>query len=88
MTRPTDAVYKVALLKYGLDAQLNQTQEELAELIVAINKWRRYGDRISLIEEMVDCEIMIAQLKIMFNDDYEAIFAAKIIRLLERLNGD
>ena len=60
---------------YGFDAQCNQLIEECAELIQAVNKYRRaqgIGQKTSLrevdalhnlIEEMVDVEIMLDQLK-------------------------
>lgn len=56
--------------------------EELAELIQAINKCVRYPkDKhcyINLIEEIADVEIMLYQLKVMFNIDDDVVFAFKI----------
>lgn len=46
---------------YGLDSQLNILQEELAELIQAVSKYRR-GDISHIIEEIVDVEIMLDQI--------------------------
>jgi len=57
---------KEALAKWGAEAQLDQTIEECAELIQAIQKHRRRGEIRNLIEEAVDVEIMIDQLKTMF----------------------
>jgi NTP pyrophosphatase (non-canonical NTP hydrolase) len=62
--------------------------EEAAELIQAINKCLRYKDdegcRNNLIEEIADVEIMIEQLKIIFNitetEDHEA-YKNKLNRL-------
>ena len=55
-----------ALDTFGIENQSNQTIEELAELIVAINKWKRHGSLENMIEEIADVEIMILQLKMYF----------------------
>lgn len=72
---------------YGYDAQARQLTEEMAELIVALNKeWRaRIGDptidkgevRKRIIEELADVEIMIEQIKYLYDCDYE-VFTEKI----------
>lgn len=46
---------------YGLDSQLNILQEELAELIQAVSKYRR-GDPSHIIEKIADVEIMLDQI--------------------------
>lgn len=46
---------------YGLDSQLNILQEELAELIQAVSKYRR-GDPSHIIEEIADVYIMLEQI--------------------------
>lgn len=46
---------------YGLESQLNILQEELAELIQAVSKYRR-GDPSHIIEEIADVEIMLDQV--------------------------
>ncbi len=46
---------------YGLDSQLNILQEELAELIQAVSKYRR-GDPSHIIEEIADVKIMLDQI--------------------------
>lgn len=65
---------------YGFDAQSNQLIEECAELIQAINKYKRQflrgqpvretGDgkapRDMIVEEIADVEIMLCQIKQMF----------------------
>jgi len=56
-------ICKRTVAKWGVDAQLDQAVEEAAELIQAINKFKRYNSPWSLIEEMVDVEIMVGQLK-------------------------
>ena len=56
-------ICKRAVAQWGVEAQLDQAVEEAAELIQAVNKFKRYKSPWSLIEEMVDVEIMIGQLK-------------------------
>ena len=66
---------------YGADRQTNLATEELAELIQAINKMKRYPDGIihrqQLIEEMADVRIMLDQLQLIYNIDFEDI--AKVV---------
>ena len=61
-------ICKKAIGKWGVGAQLDQAIEEAAELIQAINKFKRYNSPWPLIEEMVDVEIMIGQLKAIVRD--------------------
>ncbi len=67
---------KRAIEHYGPQNQINQSIEELAELVVAINKYLRYPDDIEakqhVTEEIADVLIMIDQLKIILDiQDYE-----------------
>lgn len=71
--------------KYGKEPQCRQAMEECAELIQAVNKMLRYEDRpaepeyyANLIEEIADVEIMLYQLKVMFNIDDDQVFAFKV----------
>lgn len=59
--------------------------EECAELIKATNKMLRYADRpaepeyyANLVEEIADVEIMLYQLKVMFNVSDDEVFKVKI----------
>ena len=56
-------ICKRAVAKWGVESQLDQAVEEAAELIQAINKFKRYNSPWPLMEEMVDVEIMVGQLK-------------------------
>lgn len=70
---------------YGLLNQIGQTEEEMAELIVALSKWQRgtghgqavRGDltldeiRQSVIEELADTQIMLDQMIKGFNAELE-----------------
>ena len=63
-------LYLDLIAKNGKETQCRQAMEECAELIQAINKCLRYptGASVSnLAEEIADTEIMIAQLKLIFN---------------------
>ena len=77
---------------YGEANQLNQLQEELAELIVAINKYRRNADNITnLVEEIADVEIMLRQIKYLLalNPDYlEGIRINKLLRQEGRIKEE
>ena len=84
-------IYKLAIDTYGCDNQLNRAIEEMAELIQAIIKIRRYPDdftaKIDLAEEIADVAIMLEQLILIYDchklvDDEKE---SKICRLLEHL---
>ena len=63
-------LYLDLIAKNGKETQCRQAMEECAELIQAINKCLRYptGASVSnLSEEIADTEIMIEQLKLIFN---------------------
>lgn len=61
-----------AILCYGGNSQLGVVQEEAAELIQAVSKYIRtltksddeiLRSKMHVIEELADCEIMLAQLR-------------------------
>lgn len=59
---------KRALKQWGSQSQLDMVIEECAELIDAIQKWRRRRvDSTKVLEEGVDVELGIAQLKLMLD---------------------
>ena len=74
--------FNQSIIKCGEEPQCRQAMEECAELIQAINKCIRYPDRKdchnNLIEEIADVEIMLYQLKVMFNIDDDQVFAFKV----------
>jgi len=62
-------LFKDAVDKWGVDAQLNMVIEECAELIQAVTKVKRHENEKTidnLIEEAADVEIMLSQLNIMY----------------------
>ena len=84
-----------AIDTYGIEEQLLQTVEECAELIQAINKWRRTKDLEStkdavehLAEEAADVIIMLEQIKIMVGEPKMNWWIDfKLQRLAERLEA-
>lgn len=79
--------FKQAVDTFGVDNQTNQAIEELAELIVAINHWRRgrVGND-AVIEEIADCYIMLRQLTYIVTDSTDFPPVSVIYRKLARLN--
>lgn len=84
-----EEVGKKAIEKWGLEKQLDMAVEECSELIKCIVKYRRYDHNkvweLKLIDELVDVEIMLTQLKLILMNDkqYEEQMQSK----LERLNA-
>jgi len=61
-------VCQKAIDKYGKTAQMDMVIEECAELIQAVSKNKRGRDnRNNIVEEIADVELMIEQLKLMFD---------------------
>lgn len=83
----TKSVEERALQVWGVDAQLRQTQEELAELIAAISRFmRERTDSVPVVEEIADVEIMLAQLKLIFGGvEVSAVRSKKFERLRRRV---
>lgn len=85
-----EKLYKIAIETYGNEAQVNQGIEEMAELIQAVNKFRRkpvIENLENIAEEIVDVEIMLEQYKIIFGATLPVnrIKSNKLQRLAERL---
>lgn len=62
-------ILEKAVEKYG-KKQLDQAQEELAELIVAISKYKRNENKFTIsnvIEEIADVNIMIKQVMMLLD---------------------
>lgn len=80
---------------YGYDNQSHQCVEEMAELMIAINKFRRkeipnrnnYELMQDIYEEIADVEVLLEQLKYFFNcyDEVNAMKEYKLKRELERI---
>lgn len=88
------SVYERLIEKYGADKQLEMVIEECAELIQAIQKWKRAKPghernvvAADVISEGVDVEIMITQLKLIFPNRnlWNALKRAKLRRREQKL---
>ena len=83
-----------ALETFGEQRQLNQFTEEASEAIIAINKYRRNPNektKRDLVEELIDCEIMIAQLYIMLDvraTDANKLMDVKLLKLRHHIQKE
>ena len=89
-----EELYKIAIETYGDEAQINQGIEETAELIQAINKFRRNPCEEALKgieEEIADVEIMLEQYKLIYeisDKDISQHKSQKLHRLVDRLGDE
>lgn len=92
-------LFSCVFMKNGEANQRRIAIEECSELIKALCKYDRYfADeemdkrilRLNIIEEMADVDIMLDQLKMMFdfNNDFEKAKQTKLERLANRLGVD
>lgn len=84
-------IYRIALDKWGADAQILMVMEEMAELQKELCKNRRGRENASYIaEEIADVEIMLEQMKLLFEADelVKEFKGAKLRRLKARLEGN
>jgi NTP pyrophosphatase (non-canonical NTP hydrolase) len=87
-TMTIDELAQEALNTFGIEKQMAQTQEELAELIVAINKFNRgILSPIAILQEIADVIIMIKQLQIYFVNEevFSDILDSKLEKVKEHL---
>jgi NTP pyrophosphatase (non-canonical NTP hydrolase) len=64
-------LYQEVTDKWGVDAQLDVAIEELSELIKEICKRKRgYPNINNLAEEIADVEIMVEQLRFIYESEY------------------
>ncbi len=87
----TDERIKEIADHYGLDSQLSMMQEECAELIQAISKYRRTGDVQGVYEELADVHIMFDQLIYLLEektgDDVISILSIEKAKKIQRQLG-
>lgn len=77
-----------AVAKWGVNAQTDMAIEEMGELIVAVNHYRRgrEGAIDNVQEEIADVIIAMNQMKMMYGSDaVDAIIEQKLNRLEKRL---
>lgn len=99
MTIPERNILMRAITRYGETSQINMMFEEMSELQKALCKWLRYEQvsdtdamvrvlRAAICEEIADVEIMLDQMRLLFDPDGEesAIRQHKLNRLRDRLN--
>lgn len=82
-----ESIYKRAIEKFGVGAQIGMVFEEMSELQKELCKYMRGKKNIQEIaEEMADVEIMLGQMKVLFGVD-QAVDEEKErkIRRLEKL---
>lgn len=81
-------IYRQAIEKWGAEGQITMVFEEMAELQKELCKsLRGKENRIEIAEEMADVEIMLAQMKLLFNieEGVKRHKKLKLKRLEERL---
>jgi NTP pyrophosphatase (non-canonical NTP hydrolase) len=89
-------VFQDTIDRYGIDAQLDQMQEEAIELALAIRKYKRaqkhgteddvFRRKHELIGEIADVIIMTQQMRLGLPDMYiQAAITQKLNRQQERL---
>lgn len=76
---------------YGIKSQTIQLDEEMAELTIETHKLmrERTDNTDALIEEIADVEIMLSQLKILYEikqENIDKIKEEKLERQMERIN--
>ena len=77
-----------AVLKWGVEDQVEQAIEEMAELTVALQhaKRAREGAAENMVEEIADVFIMMAQLRQVVGPELvDEWIRAKMVRLRERI---
>lgn len=84
-----------ALDKWGLNAQVGQAVEECAELIVAlqkhVNRSVKSGTVESILDEMADVQMMIAQMRLALeidDDTFHKRIAEKFAMLEKYIEND
>ena len=81
-----DDIFKRAIDKWGIRAQMDVAVEEMGELIVDIMHMRRNKANLEkLMEEVVDVSIMMKQLRYLDEDLYEKIYKEKVDSIVKKV---
>ena len=91
-------IFKMSVEKWGVQSQYDQMTEECAELIVAINKYKRFlcGEKkqteeevmFNLLEEIADVKICVQQLEyILGADKVEKVYNQKMQKFLSQIKS-
>lgn len=91
LTRRQDGILSQAIATYGADKQMEMMIEECAELIQALQKLKRKptdsGVKDHVCEELADVEILVRQMRRIFDGDrIDNWCEMKIDRLEDRLS--
>jgi len=82
-------IMQTALNQWGINAQVGQTVEECAELIVALQKYVNRTPQPRMIEnildEIADVEMMLAQMRLVLGID-DDVLRKRIEYKFEKLN--
>ena len=87
-------IMQTALDQWGLNAQVGQTIEECAELIVVLQKYINRTERPEvddILGEIADVEMMLAQMRLVLGIDDDALrkrIEEKFERLSQYLSRD
>ena len=90
-------ILQIAIDHYGVESQLNKVDEELKELIEALDNWRKDKTKLpELVDEIADVMIMLEQLEMIASDICEVIVPIlvdhrkeyKLNRLKQRIEDD
>jgi len=83
-------IFDKAIEFFGFDAQCGQFAEEVGELLAALNQYRRGRIPLAnLTEEIADVQIMLEQIKIMFNikeNDVQKFIDLKLDKLSKKMS--
>jgi hypothetical protein len=87
-------IMQAALDQWGFNAQVGQTIEECAELIVVLQKYINRTERPKadeILDEIADVEMMLAQMRLVLGIDDNALRSRieyKFERLVQYLSRD
>jgi hypothetical protein len=83
-------IYKEAVDHFGADRQLEQLEEELTELLLAVKHFRKGKDtEAHLVSEIADVKIMLWQMNYVFTPDHiEDAVDYKRQRLEDRIEAE
>ncbi len=83
-----EELYRKSLEHFGPERQLDKVQEEAAELILAVQKWKynpSAANRDNMHEEIADLEIVIAQLKLFLAEPLIEKYRAEKLKRLAKI---
>lgn len=76
-----------AVKTWSIDSQIEMVTEELGELIVAIQKWKRRPSDSTvhdIAEEVADVELVLLQLQYIFDEHIERKYSTYLIEERQR----